>query len=212
VNRSPVLIETVRVRDAVAPLWSYHVARVVRSCREIGVPPPRELLAPEDGSDRIVRLSVSATGVETSERPVGSLAPVRLHISSVRHEPYPHKTTDRAVFDRARAEAEAVGADDGVLLVAGGWVAETAIWGLYWWEGERLCAPPVAFGLLRSVARQRLGELLMIEERRRSPAELAGRPLFVANAARGVVEVSVFDGNAPPHDPRIGQLAGAFWP
>ena len=211
-NRNPILIETVRMRDGAAPLWGHHVARVIRSCREVGVPPPRQLLAPVGGPDRVVRFAVSAGGVETTERPVGSLAPVRLAVSTVRHEPYPRKTADRAVFDRARAEAEAAGADDGVLLVAGGWVAEAAMWGLYWWESESLCAPPLDFLILRSVARQRLGEITPVTERRRTPAELRARPLFVANAARGVVEVAVLDGNVPPPDPRIGELARAFWP
>lgn len=211
-NRSPALIETVRMRGGVAPLWGHHVARVVRSCRALGVPLPAALPAPAEGPDRIIRMVVSAGGVDVAERPVGFTEPVRLAVSSVRHAPYPHKTTDRELFDRSRAEAEAAGADDGVLLVAAGWVAETAIWGLYWWEAGRLCAPPLDFGILRSVARERLNEIIRIEERRCSPAELRGHPLLVANAARGVVEVAEFDGNASPRDPRSDELVRAFWP
>ena len=40
---SVALIETVRVRDAVAPLWGLHLRRLLRSCRELGVPFPGEL-------------------------------------------------------------------------------------------------------------------------------------------------------------------------
>ena len=130
-SHAPELIETVRLRGGEAPLWGFHLARVIGSCTEVGVPPPRELLLAAGGPDRVVRFVVSARGVETSERPVGSSTPVRLIVSTERHEPYPHKLTARDVFDRALREAESQGADDGVLLTHGGWVAETSIWGLY---------------------------------------------------------------------------------
>ena len=211
-KRHPTLIETVRVRDGAVPLWGHHLARLFDSCRAVGVPPPVELRAPEGGSDRVHRLLVSARGVETGERPVGSTAPVRLVTAAVRHEPYPHKTTDREPFERARAEAESRGADDGVMLVAGGWVAETAIWGVYWWENGRLSAPPFDFGILDSVARRRLAEIAgTIAERKAGPAELARHSAFVANAARGVVPVASIDGETVVSSSETAALAAAFW-
>jgi branched-subunit amino acid aminotransferase/4-amino-4-deoxychorismate lyase len=212
VNRQPVLIETVRVRGGVAPLWGHHLARLFDSCRAIGVPPPAELETPEGGADRVHRLLVSARGVEAEERPVGSAAPVRLISSAVRHEPYPHKTTDRTQFDRAHADAAARGADDALLLVAGGWVAETAIWGVYWWEDGRLSAPPFDFGILDSVARRRLAELAGgVVEQRVLPADLARRSVFVANAARGIVAVRSLDGVDVVSSSETARLAAAFW-
>jgi branched-subunit amino acid aminotransferase/4-amino-4-deoxychorismate lyase len=212
VNRRPTLIETVRVRDGVAPLWGHHLARLFDSCRAIGVPPPAELRTPEGGADRVHRLLVSARGVETGERPVGSAAPVRLVTATVRHEPYPHKTTSREPFDRAWAEAESRDADDGVMLVPGGWVAETAIWGVYWWEKGRLSAPPFDFGILDSVARRRLTEIVGgIAERRAAPAEVARHSAFVANAARGVVPVESIDGETVVSSSETAALAAAFW-
>lgn len=211
-NRHPVLIETVRVRDGVAPLWGHHLARLFDSCRAMGVPPPAVLETPGGGADRVHRLLVSARGVERAERPVGPAGPVRLVTASVRHEPYPHKTTDRAQFDRAQAEAAALGADDAVLLVAGGWVAETGIWGVYWWEDGRLSAPPLEFGILDSVARRRLADLAGgVLERRLQPAELARHSVFVANAARGVVPVHSIDGEAVVSSSETAALAAAFW-
>src|SRR5919108_1562357 len=104
--RSPAhLIETIRIRDGAAPLWYLHLRRLVASCRALGVPLPRELITPAGGDDRVYRLEVGMRGVEVSERPVGSTAPVRLIVSRVMHRPYPHKTTDRAQFDEALAEA-----------------------------------------------------------------------------------------------------------
>lgn len=200
------------MRGGAAPLWGHHLARLFDSCREIGVPPPAVLETPEGGADRVHRLLVSARGVESEERPVGSVTPVRLATAAVRHEPYPHKTTDRAQFDRALSEAATRGADDGLLLVAGGWVAETGIWGVYWWEDGRLSAPPFDFGILDSVARRRLAELAGgIVERRVHPADLAGRSVFVANAARGVVAVRSVDGVDVVSSSETARLAAAFW-
>ena len=75
------------------------------------------------------------------------------------HRPYPHKTTERAQFDRALEEAQAAGADDAVLLTGGGHVAECAIWGLFWWEDDRLCAPALELGILPGWPGRRLEEL-----------------------------------------------------
>ena len=116
------LIETVRLRNGAAPLWYLHVRRLTTSCRALGVPIPTELITPEGGADRVQRLLVSRRGLVAGERPVGSTAPVRLVTSKVIHRPYPHKLVDRERFDRALADAKTVGADDGLLLTAGGQV------------------------------------------------------------------------------------------
>ena len=34
------LIETVRIRDGVAPLWYLHLRRLAESCRALGIPLP----------------------------------------------------------------------------------------------------------------------------------------------------------------------------
>ena len=146
-------------------------------------------------------------------RTVGSTAPVSLAIASGVHRAYPHKTTDRAQFDRALEETAAAGADDAVMLTAGGYVAECAVWGLFWWESGRLCAPPLDLGILPGVARARLDELAGgLVERRARPAELEGRSLFLANAARGVIPVARLEGRPVPQDPGTERLSGSFWP
>ncbi len=206
------LIETVRVVGGAAPLWGLHLARLMSSCRAVGIEPPLALATPAGGADRVVRFVVRTGDVDVSERPVGAARPVTLETSMVPHVPYPHKLTTRDAFDHARSTAEANGADDGLLLVAGGWVAETAIWGVYWWEGDRLCAPPLAFGILRSVARARIADLAGgIHETRATPGELVGRPVFVANAARGVVSIRSIDGRTVAESSRAARLAHAFW-
>lgn len=207
------LIETVRLRNGAAPLWYLHVRRLATSCRALGVPIPTELITPEGGADRVHRLLVSRRGVVAGERPVGSAAPVRLVTSKVVHRAYPHKLVDRQRFDRALADAKAVGADDGLLLTVGGQVAETAIWGIFWWEDGAVAAPAMEIGILPGVARARLGEVLgEIQERTVTLDEIRGRPLFVANAVRGVVPVASLDGEPVPGTDETAALAERFWP
>lgn len=207
------LIETVRIRNGAAPLWYLHVRRLATSCRALGVPIPTELITPEGGGDRVHRLLVSRRGVVAGERPVGSLAPVRLVTSKVVHRPYPHKLVDRERFDRALAEAKAVGADDGLLVTTGGQVAETAIWGLFWWEDGRVAAPPLELGILPGVARARIGEIVGdIQEHKATIDEIRSKPLFVANAARGIIRVASLDGAEIADTPETDALASRFWP
>jgi branched-subunit amino acid aminotransferase/4-amino-4-deoxychorismate lyase len=209
----PSLIETVRIRNGVAPLWYLHLRRLATSCKALGVPLPGELLTPGGGADRIHRLEVGPRGVQLSERPVGSTAPVRLVVATVTHRPYPHKTTERAQFDRALEEARAAGADDAIVLTSGGYVAECAVWGLFWWEGGRLCAPPLELGVLPGVARARLEEVTGgLVTRRVRREDLAGRSVFVANAARGVVAVASLEDLAVPQNPGTSGVSGTFWP
>lgn len=209
---STTLIETVRMRGGVAPLWYLHLRRLAASCKALGVPLPGELPTPEGGPDRVHRLEVSRRGLEVTERPVPAAAPLRLIISGVTHEAYPHKTTERRPFDRAQAEARARGADDGILLARGGWVAEAAIWTLLWWDDGRVWGPPLALGILPSVARARVAELVGgIEERRARPADLHGLPLLAANAVRGLVPVQQLEGGSVPGWPDLERLSARFW-
>ena len=207
------LIETVRIRTGSAPLWYLHLRRLAVSCKALGVPLPAELLTPSGGPDRVHRLQVGRGGAVISDRPVGGTDPVSLVTVGVEHRPYPHKTTERLQFDRALEEARAAGADDGLLLTEGGWVAEATIWSVCWWEEGRVVAPPLRLGVLPGVARARIGELTGgMVERRVKVDEIRGRSLFVANAARGIVPVARLDGESVPPSRETAGLASSFWP
>ena len=52
------LIETIRIRNSVAPLWYLHLRRLAVSCKALGIPLPGELPPPAGGPDRIHRLQV----------------------------------------------------------------------------------------------------------------------------------------------------------
>ena len=209
----PGLIETMRIRNGEAPLWYLHLRRLAVSCKALGVPLPGELEVPKGGSDRVYRLEVGMRGVQVSERLAGPTTPVKLVVSKVAHHSYPYKTTERAQFDRALDAARAAGADDALLLTPGGFVAETAIWSVLWWEYDQLCGPAAELGILPGVGRARVTELAgKVEERRSNLKDIQGLPVFLVNAVRGVVPVASLDGVAMPSSPQTDALARRFWP
>ncbi|HKG32745.1 MAG TPA: aminotransferase class IV [Gemmatimonadales bacterium] len=212
-RHAPALIETMRIRDGIAPLWYLHIRRLATSCKALGIPLPGELPPPEGGLDRTVRWEVGMRGVQESERLVEPVERVKLIISRIAHHPYPHKTTDRAQFDRALDKARGAEADDALLLTPGGYLAETAIWSVFWWEGGKLCAPALELGILPGVGRARIAELAReIEGRRATWSEVRGLPLFLANAVRGVAKVSAVQDDAVPSAKQTDDLAARFWP
>ena len=91
------LIETVRVIDGVAPLWSHHLERLRRSAAELGISLP-PLTAPQGGDDRVVRFEISDGAFSLAEREVGSTEPLNLVSSPALHR-------DRALVARRRADA-----------------------------------------------------------------------------------------------------------
>jgi len=209
----PSLIETIRIRNGEAPLWYLHLRRLAVSCKALGVPLPGVLEVPQGGNDRVYRLEVGMRGMQVSERLAGPATPVKLMVSKVAHHYYPYKTTDRAQFDRALDAARAAGADDALLLTPGGFVAETSIWSVLWWEGDQLCGPAFDLGILPGVGRARVTELIgRVEERRSSLRELEGRPFILVNAVRGVVPVASLDGVPVPGSRETDALAPRFWP
>ena len=209
----PSLIETIRIRNAEAPLWYLHLRRLAVSCKALGIPLPGELEVPKGGNDRVYRLEVGMRGVLVSERLAGNTTPVKLMVSKVAHHSYPYKTSDRAQFDRALDAARVAGADDALLLTPGGFVAETAIWSVLWWEYEQLCGPAFELGILPGVGRARVTELVgKVEERRSTLRDLEGLPIFLVNAVRGVVPVASLDGVPVPAGRETDALARRFWP
>jgi branched-subunit amino acid aminotransferase/4-amino-4-deoxychorismate lyase len=209
----PSLIETIRLRNGEAPLWYLHLRRLAVSCKALGVPLPGVLEVPQGGNDRVYRLEVGMRGMQVSERLAGPSTPVKLVASKVAHHSYPYKTTDRAQFDRALDAARAVGADDALLLTPGGFVAETAIWSVLWWDYGQLCGPAFELGILPGVGRARVTELAgKVEEQRATLKDLADKPLILVNAVRGVVPVATLDGVPVPSARETEELARRFWP
>lgn len=208
------LLETVRVRGGRVPLWSLHEARLHRSAAALGILLPEVLEPPSGGADRICRLEFPGRGrSRLSERQVEVPGGLRLRTAPVPHRGYRHKTADRAWLDAARLDAAALGADDALILTEEGWVAESSVWSLFWWEAGRLAGPPAGFGILPGVARARLAELAGgLEEERVTGARFGQLGGFAANAARGVVPIVEVDGVPVVPDRATMPLSEAFWP
>lgn len=207
---APRLIETVRVREGRAPLWGLHLDRLRSSAAALGLR-PGPIEAPI-GADRIVRILAGDGDVRLDERPVPRAEPLRVAFAGIPHPGYPHKTEVREAFDRALAEAESDAAEEALLSTAEGWVAEGAYTALLWWDDAGLSAPPLELGILPSVARRRIAALAgPIRDERIDPRTLVDRPLFLANAARGVVEVASLQGKMVMSDARTSALASRFW-
>jgi branched-subunit amino acid aminotransferase/4-amino-4-deoxychorismate lyase len=209
----PGLIETIRIRNGAAPLWYLHLRRLAVSCKALGIPLPGELPPPEGGPDRVHRIQVGMRGIQVSERLVEAASGVKLIISRVAHHSYPYKTTERAQFDRALDRARGAEADDALLLTPGGFVAETAICSILWWENGRLCAPAFDLGVLPGVGRSRLTELRgEVEERHSTWKEIQGLSPFLVNSVRGVVKITSVQEEPVRSVNETDALAARFWP
>ena len=209
----PALIETIRIRNGVAPLWYLHLRRLAVSCKALGIPLPAELPPPEGGPDRVYRMQVGMRGLQLSERLVDPAPEVKLIISRVAHHSYPYKTTDRAQFDRALDKARGVEADDALLLTPGGFVAETAICSVLWWENGKLCAPAFDLGVLPGVGRARLTELVgQVEERHSTWSDISDLSPFLVNSVRGVVQITSVQDEPVRRASETDALAARFWP
>ncbi|MFB2550203.1 aminotransferase class IV family protein [Ensifer soli] len=99
-----------------------------------------------------------------------------------------HKTTRRAVYERARAERPASEADEMILLNERGEVCEGTITSVFLDDGSGwLKTPPIACGLLAGVLRTELICARRARTGRILPGDLAGGRLFVGNSLRGLI-------------------------
>ena len=196
------------------PLWRLHLDRLHRSAAALGYTIPPEPEPPSGGSDRVCRLEFASRGrLMVTERQVEEVAGLRLRTSPVPHRGYRHKTTNREWLDVGRLGAVTDGADDALFLSADGFVMESSIWSVFWWEGGEVAAPPLESGVLPGVARGRLGEVMGgLREALLPGVALSARGGFAANAARGVVPLVEVDGVQVLPNRELVALQKAFWP
>ena len=211
------LIETMRAREGRVPWLGRHLARLRASSEALGAPEPPTALADlvrfaVGHGDRVVRLQLTGGHAEIATREVNAGKSISVAVADEVHQPYPYKTTRREQFARAYASARRARAQDALLVTADGFVAEGTAWNLFWWENGSLCTPAADLGILPGLGRQRVMEMTDVKDARVPVAALAGRSLFITNAVRGIVEVSLLDGARVPRDPRTAELASAFWP
>jgi aminodeoxychorismate lyase len=109
------------------------------------------------------------------------------------------KHASRLVHVLARAEAEAKGFDEALLLNSAGEVAEAASSNLFWIERGIVCTPPLSSGALDGVTRAVICELsaaqgLPTQQRSITPEELrAAEAVFLTQSVWEIVSVHSID-------------------
>lgn len=111
------------------------------------------------------------------------------------------KTCNKLPQILARAEAEARGADEALLLNTDSEVAEAASSNLFWIDGGSVCTPPLSSGILPGVTRAVVLELcrslgVPTSERGILPEALRRMEgVFVSLSTLGVIEAATLDGS-----------------
>lgn len=239
------LFETMSVVNGKPFRWWEHMERLRKGGDFLGIKIPfgcktlekfaLELIARNQRPDSLLRLTVSRGVGPRGYSPKGADNPMvvmtlhpapaaaaawKLHTAAVRlpaGEQLAHfKTANKLAQVLARAEADAAGADEALLCNTEGFVVEGASSNLFWVEGETICTPPLASGILAGVTRavtlelcQQLG--LSHAERQITPDGLrAAAGVFLTLSSLGVVGASQLDGNKLAASPFVEKLHRAY--
>jgi branched-chain amino acid aminotransferase len=126
------------------------------------------------------------------------------------------KTTSKAFNVYARAEAEARGADEALLLNTNGEVDEAAGGNLFWIYRDKICTVPTGRGVLPGITRAVVLEIcqtLGLETNKRviKPEMLRqAEGIFITTTSFGVVPVASLDGFPVAPSPLVDQIATAY--
>lgn len=119
------------------------------------------------------------------------------------------KTASKLAHIMARAEAEAAGADEALLLNTSGQIAEAAAANVFWVEGAIVCTPALAEGGLAGVTRGFVIELFRqqgwsVQETARGPDALVNAAgVFLTLTTYGLIEGIELDGNPLRRHPQV---------
>jgi aminodeoxychorismate lyase len=155
--------------------------------------------------------------------PLDLKAPPRWHLITSSHrvtasDPLlPFKTCNKLRQVLARAEADAAGADEALLLNTEGHLAEASAANLFWISDNVVCTPALSCGLLPGITRQVVRELC--EKRGWAWREVVATPevlaaaqgIFVTFSTWGLLAVATLDKRAVGQSPLTGELLQAYW-
>lgn len=201
------LIETLRWQpDEGFTRLRLHLARLSRSARRLGFPPPIDTkakleaaVAGATGPLRI-RLTFDAQGhIEVTSAafvPLAANTVWTVRIAETRLDSADRllrvKTTRRTVYERARAEYAAAEADEVILLNERGEVCEGTITSIFLDDGTgTLRTPPISSGLLAGVLRTELICRRKARVGRITLADLDAARLYIGNSLRGLIRVNL---------------------
>lgn len=203
------LIETLRFEAGEFVRIDRHMARLGASARDLGFRFDRQAVMSALDSLRRgpavqrVRLSLSREGrvaaAGTAFSPLPAETVWRLAIAQTRlssQDPLlRHKTTQRAIYDAARAELSPDEADEILLLNEKGEICEGSITSLFADFGDGvLTTPALSCGLLAGVLRAELLEREQAREGFVTPDRLvAATALYVGNSLRGLIRARLRD-------------------
>jgi aminodeoxychorismate lyase len=117
----------------------------------------------------------------------------------------------------ARAEADAAGADEGLLLNSDGYVVEGSTSNFFWMRDETVCTPPLPSGILPGVTRAVVLELCgkagaKIREENIRPEELHKMDgAFLSLSSSGIAEILLLNGKPLKRSPIARTLSEAYW-
>jgi aminodeoxychorismate lyase len=183
----------------------------------------RQLIEKNKMPDALLRLSLSRGVGQRGYSPAGAKSPtfvMTLHPApaiDLKHPPRwklitasprlptneplaQFKTANKLPQVLARAEADAAGADEALLLNTAGRVVEGTTSNLFWIAGGRICTPPLVEGVLPGVTRQVVLEIcralkLPTREIAPRPSELrSAQGVFLSMSSWGIVEAVALDG------------------
>jgi branched-chain amino acid aminotransferase len=123
-----------------------------------------------------------------------------------------YKTCNKLAQVLARAEADARGADEALLLNTDGEVVEGSSSNLFWIANETVHTPPLAAGILAGVTRLVVTEIcrktgVPLRETSVKPAELRRADgVFLSLSSWGIVEVGWVDGEPVERSPLAQRL------
>jgi aminodeoxychorismate lyase len=126
------------------------------------------------------------------------------------------KTTSKLANIVARAEAEAAGADEALLINTNGEVAECAGGNLFWVYRDRICTTPTGRGVLPGITRAVVLEIcqvlgLQTNKRVIKPDALRNSEgIFLTQSALGVVVISTLNGEPVGQSPLVEQIHRAY--
>ncbi len=127
-----------------------------------------------------------------------------------------HKTTSRLVYDQARGEAQAAGAEEALLVSPAGEVLEGAVTNVFAVFRDLIRTPPLASGILPGITRAWVIEtcaglgLALAEDTIRRDELMAADEIFLTNSVQGVVPVAELQGLRLPRRSLGDRLREAY--
>ena len=177
------LFETILAENGCFAFWQAHLDRLARGCRRLGLPSPDPAICETAAAEALARDAPGSTRASVrltwtggsgarglagpahpAPRLIATAAPlapppaqlsliivgIRRNAASVTSR---FKTLSYLDNVLAREEAMAAGADDALLLNTDGDLCGGAAANLFWFEGEDLCTPALACGVLDGIMR-----------------------------------------------------------